>query len=296
MDYFLELLVGGLTRGSIYALIALGYTMVYGIIELINFAHGEIFMTGAFFTWWFMSALAIPFPVASLMGIMLATLLGVGIERVAYRPLRDAPRFAVVISVLGMSIFLQNMARIVWGAEFQVFEIDFGIPPVVIGSVIIPFKKIFILVVSLILMVALSLFVTKTYLGKAMRATAADREAAEMMGISSNAVIVLTFVIGSALGAVAGILYAVNYNSIDPYMGFNAGMKAFAAAVLGGIGNIYGAMLGGLLLGVFEGAGAAYVSSMYRDAVAFAILILALIFRPEGLLGEFKSGEKLKAR
>ena len=293
---FWQQLVNWINLGAMYALLAIGYTMVYGIVKLINFAHGEIFMTGAFFTWWFMSALAIPFPVASLMGIMLATLLGVGIERVAYRPLRDAPRFAVVISVLGMSIFLQNMARIVWGAEFQVFEIDFGIPPVVIGSVIIPFKKIFILVVSLILMVALSLFVTKTYLGKAMRATAADREAAEMMGISSNAVIVLTFVIGSALGAVAGILYAVNYNSIDPYMGFNAGMKAFAAAVLGGIGNIYGAMLGGLLLGVFEGAGAAYVSSMYRDAVAFAILILALIFRPEGLLGEFKSGEKLKAR
>jgi len=293
---FWQQLVNWINLGAMYALLAIGYTMVYGIVKLINFAHGEIFMTGAFFTWWFMSALAIPFPVASLMGIMLATLLGVGIERVAYRPLRDAPRFAVVISVLGMSIFLQNMARIVWGAEFQVFEIDFGISPILIGSVVIPFKKIFILVVSLILMVALSLFVTKTYLGKAMRATAADREAAEMMGINSNAVIVLTFVIGSALGAVAGILYAVNYNSIDPYMGFNAGMKAFAAAVLGGIGNIYGAMLGGLLLGVFEGAGAAYVSSMYRDAVAFAILILALIFRPEGLLGEFKSGEKLKAR
>jgi branched-chain amino acid transport system permease protein len=243
-----------------------------------------------------MTVFSIPFPAASLMGIMLATLLGVGIERVAYRPLRNAPRFAVVISVLGMSIFLQNMARIVWGAEFQVFEIDFGISPLMIGSVVIPFKKIFILVTSLILMMGLSLFVTKTYLGKAMRATAADREAAEMMGISSNAVIVLTFVVGSSLGAVAGILYAINYNAIDPYMGFNAGMKAFAAAVLGGIGNIYGAMLGGLLLGVFEGAGAAYVSSMYRDAVAFAILILALIFRPEGLLGEFKSGEKLKAR
>lgn len=279
-----------------YALLAIGYTMVYGIVKLINFAHGEIFMTGAFFTWWFTTALSVPFPVASLMGIMLATLLGVGIERVAYRPLRDAPRFAVVISVLGMSIFLQNMARIVWGAESQVFEIDFGIPPILIGSVVIPFKKIFILVISLILMVALSVFVKRTYLGKAMRATAADREAAEMMGISSNAVIVLTFVVGSSLGAVAGILYAINYNSIDPYMGFNAGMKAFAAAVLGGIGNIYGAMLGGMLLGIFEGAGAAYVSSMYRDAVAFAILILALIFRPEGLLGEFKSGEKLKAR
>ena len=293
---FWQQLVNWINLGAMYALLAIGYTMVYGIVKLINFAHGEIFMTGAFFTWWFTTALSIPFPVASLMGIMLATLLGVGIERVAYRPLRDAPRFAVVISVLGMSIFLQNMARIVWGAESQVFEIDFGIPPILIGSVVIPFKKIFILVISLILMVALSVFVKKTYLGKAMRATAADREAAEMMGISSNAVIVLTFAVGSSLGAVAGILYAINYNSIDPYMGFNAGMKAFAAAVLGGIGNIYGAMLGGMLLGIFEGAGAAYVSSMYRDAVAFAILILALIFRPEGLLGEFKSGEKLKAR
>lgn len=293
---FWQQLVNWINLGAMYALLAIGYTMVYGIVKLINFAHGEIFMTGAFFTWWFMTAFSIPFPVASLIGIMLATLLGVGIERIAYRPLRDAPRFAVVISVLGMSIFLQNMARIAWGAEFQVFEIDFGIPSIMIGSVVIPFKKIFILVTSLILMVALSLFVTKTYLGKAMRATAADREAAEMMGISSNAVIVLTFVVGSALGAVAGILYAINYNSIDPYMGFNAGMKAFAAAVLGGIGNIYGAMLGGLLLGIFEGAGAAYVSSLYRDAFAFAILILALIFRPEGLLGEFKSGEKLKAR
>ena len=293
---FWQQLVNWINLGAMYALLAIGYTMVYGIVKLINFAHGEIFMTGAFFTWWFMTAFSIPFPVASLMGILLATLLGVGIERIAYRPLRDAPRFAVVISVLGMSIFLQNMARIIWGAEFQVFEIDFGIPPILIGSVVIPFKKIFILVISLILMVALSVFVKRTYLGKAMRATAADREAAEMMGISSNAVIVLTFVVGSSLGAVAGILYAINYNSIDPYMGFNAGMKAFAAAVLGGIGNIYGAMLGGMLLGIFEGAGAAYVSSMYRDAVAFAILILALIFRPEGLLGEFKSGEKLKAR
>jgi branched-chain amino acid transport system permease protein len=293
---FWQQLVNWINLGAMYALLAIGYTMVYGIVKLINFAHGEIFMTGAFFTWWFTTALSIPFAVASLMGIMLATLLGVGIERVAYRPLRDAPRFAVVISVLGMSIFLQNMARIVWGAESQVFEIDFGIPPILIGSVVIPFKKIFILVISLILMVALGVFVKRTYLGKAMRATAADREAAEMMGISSNAVIVLTFVVGSSLGAVAGILYAINYNSIDPYMGFNAGMKAFAAAVLGGIGNIYGAMLGGMLLGIFEGAGAAYVSSMYRDAVAFAILILALIFRPEGLLGEFKSGEKLKAR
>lgn len=293
---FWQQLVNWISLGAMYALLAIGYTMVYGIVKLINFAHGEIFMTGAFFTWWFMTALGVPFPIAALCGIMLATLVGVGIERIAYRPLRNAPRFAVVISVLGMSIFLQNMARIIWGAEFQIFDVDFGIPPLMVGDVVIPFKKIFILIATILLMAALGLFVQKTYLGKAMRATAADREAAEMMGISANAVIVLTFIVGSAMGAVAGILYAVNYNSIDPYMGFNAGMKAFAAAVLGGIGNIYGAMLGGLLLGIFEGAGSAYISSMYRDAFAFAILILALIFRPEGLLGEWKSGEKLKAR
>ena len=279
-----------------YALLAIGYTMVYGIIKLINFAHGEIFMCGAFFTWWFMTAASLPLPLSALIGILFATLLGVGVERIAYRPLRNAPRFAVVISVLGMSIFLQNMARIIWGAESQVFDVDFGISPIFIGSVIVPFKKIFILLTSLVLMIALGLFIKKTYLGKAMRATSADREAAEMMGINVNSVITLTFAIGSAMGAIAGILYAINYNSIDPYMGFNAGMKAFAAAVLGGIGNIYGAMFGGILLGIFEGVGAAYISSMYRDAFAFAVLILVLIFRPEGLLGEGKSGEQVKAR
>lgn len=279
-----------------YALLAIGYTMVYGIIKLINFAHGEIFMCGAFFTWWFMTAASLPLPLSALIGILFATLLGVGVERIAYRPLRNAPRFAVVISVLGMSIFLQNMARIIWGAESQVFDVDFGISPIFIGSVIVPFKKIFILFTSLVLMIALGLFIKKTYLGKAMRATAADREAAEMMGINVNSVITLTFAIGSVMGAIAGILYSINYNSIDPYMGFNAGMKAFAAAVLGGIGNIYGAMFGGILLGIFEGVGAAYISSMYRDAFAFAVLILVLIFRPEGLLGEGKSGEQVKAR
>jgi len=282
--------------GAMYALLAIGYTMVYGIIKLINFAHGEIFMCGAFFTWWLMTAFDLPCPLAALIGILLATLLGIAVERIAYRPLRNAPRFAVVISVLGMSIFLQNMARIIWGAEFQVFDVDFGLPPLIIANVIIPFKKVFILSTSLVLMIALALFVKKKYLGKAMRATAADWEAAEMMGISVNLVIIVTFAIGSALGAVAGILFAINYNSIDPYMGFNAGLKAFTAAVLGGIGNIYGAMIGGILLGIFEGVGAAYVSSMYRDAFAFGVLILALIFRPEGILGEGKSGERLKAR
>jgi branched-chain amino acid transport system permease protein len=184
------------------------------------------------------------------------------------------------------------MARIVWGAEFQTFDVDFGLPPIIFSNVVIPFKKIFILATSLILMIALSLYVKKTYIGKAMRATAADSEAAEMMGININAVIVLTFAIGSATGAVAGILFAVNYNSIDPFMGFNAGLKAFTAAVLGGIGNIYGAMIGGILLGVFEGIGAGYISSMYRDAFAFGVLILVLIFRPEGLLGEIGKSKK----
>ena len=282
--------------GAMYALLAIGYTMVYGIIKLINFAHGEIFMSGAFFTWYFMSAVGLPLPVSALIGILLATLLGIGVERIAYRPLRNAPRFTVVISVLGMSIFLQNMARIIWGAEFQVFDVTFNTPPLCIGSVIIPFKKLLVLFTAIVLMVGLGLFVKKTFLGKAMRAAAADREAAEMMGISVNLVVVLTFAIGSAMGAVAGILYAINYSSIDPYMGFNAGMKAFAAAVLGGIGNIYGAMLGGVLLGIFEGVGAGYISSMYRDAIAFSVLILALIFRPQGILGEGGAREQIKAR
>lgn len=293
---FWQQLVNWINLGAMYALLAIGYTMVYGIIKLINFAHGEIFMYGAFFTWWFMTALSIPFPLAALIGTLLGTLLGIGVERIAYRPLRNAPRFAILISVLGMSIFLQNMARIIWGAEFQTFDVDFGLPPLIIGSVIIPIKRIFILLTTLILMIALGIFIKKTYLGKAMRAAAADREAAEMMGINANAVIVLTFAIGSALGAVAGILYAINYNCIDPIMGFNAGMKAFTAAVLGGIGNIYGAMVGGILLGIFEGVGAGYVSSMYRDAFAFGVLILTLIFRPEGLLGEGKPDEPIKAR
>ena len=290
---FWQQMVNSISLGAMYSLLAIGYTMVYGIIKLINFAHGEIFMCGAFFTWWIMTDFSIPFPIAALMGIMLSTLVGIGVERIAYRPLRNAPRFAVIISVLGMSIFLQNMARIVWGAEFQTFDVDFGIPPIIIGNaVVIPFKKIFILATSLVLMAALGLYVKKTYIGKAMRATAADPEAAEMMGINVNAVIVLTFAIGSAMGAVAGILFAINYNSIDPFMGFNAGLKAFTAAVLGGIGNIYGAMIGGVLLGIFEGIGAGYVSSMYRDAFAFGVLILVLIFRPEGILGELGKSKR----
>ena len=294
---FWQQMVNALNLGAMYSLLAIGYTMVYGIIKLINFAHGEIFMCGAFFTWWFMTSFAVPFPIAALMGIMLSTILGIGVERIAYRPLRNAPRFAVIISVLGMSIFLQNMARIIWGAESQTFEVDFDVAPIIIGNVVIPIKKAFILATSFVLMFFLGLYVKKTYIGKAMRATAADPEAAEMMGININAVIVLTFAIGSAMGAVAGILFAINYNSIDPFMGFNAGLKAFTAAVLGGIGNIYGAMIGGILLGLFEGIGAGYISSMYRDAFAFGVLILVLIFRPEGLLGEIgKSKRQDKTR
>jgi branched-chain amino acid transport system permease protein len=289
---FWQQMVNALNLGAMYSLLAIGYTMVYGIIKLINFAHGEIFMCGAFFTWWFMTSFAVPFPIAALIGIMLSTVLGIGVERIAYRPLRNAPRFAVIISVLGMSIFLQNMARIIWGAESQTFEIDFDVAPIIIGNVVIPIKKAFILATSFVLMFFLGLYVKKTYIGKAMRATAADPEAAEMMGININAVIVLTFAIGSAMGAVAGILFAINYNSIDPFMGFNAGLKAFTAAVLGGIGNIYGAMIGGILLGLFEGIGAGYISSMYRDAFAFGVLIMVLIFRPEGLLGEIGKAKR----
>lgn len=293
---FWQQMVNAISLGAMYSLLAIGYTMVYGIIKLINFAHGEIFMFGAFLTWWAMTALGLPFLISALVGIMISTLIGISVERIAYRPLRNAPRFTVIISVLGMSIFLQNLARIIWGANFQTFEIDFPMASIVIGSVVIPMKKMFILVVSFILMSALGIYVKKTYIGKAMRATAADPEAAQMMGIDIDRVIILTFAIGSALGAIAGILFAINYNSIDPFMGFNAGLKAFSAAVLGGIGNIYGAMIGGILLGIFEGLGAGYISSMYRDAFAFGLLILVLIFRPEGVFGEIgKSKESNKA-
>ncbi len=293
MDYFLELFVGGLTRGSIYALIALGYTMVYGIIGLINFAHGEIYMIGAFtalivatvLTFLNLPALAIV-SLASLAAIVYAAAYGFTIEKVAYKPLRHAPRLSPLISAIGMSIFLQNYVRLAQSSEFLPFpsfvpEFAFVEPVAhIIGS-----SEIVILCVTAIVMVLLTGLIKFTRIGRAMRATAEDREMAMLVGVDVNRIISITFVIGSALAAVGGLLVASHVGQLNFYVGFIAGIKAFTAAVLGGIGSIPGAVLGGLVLGWTESFATGYISSDYEDVFAFALLVLILIFRPSGILG-----------
>jgi branched-chain amino acid transport system permease protein len=289
-------LINGLTLGSVYALIALGYTMVYGIIELINFAHGEIYMLGAYIgmiTFGLLTALYVtsPSPGGALLLMMAGAMIycgacGVTMERVAYRPLRSAPRLSPLISALGVSIFLQNFVMLAQGPR------DKGFPHLLAGWGIdllggrISAIQIFILTGTVVMMVALELLVHRTKIGKAMRATAQDREMAALVGIDVNSVISVTFLIGSALAAVAGVMVGMYYGLISFSIGYIAGIKAFTAAVLGGIGNIPGAMLGGFLLGLIESLGAGYLSSEYKDVFAFAILVLVLIFRPSGLLGE----------
>ncbi|TCS72208.1 amino acid/amide ABC transporter membrane protein 1 (HAAT family) [Sulfuritortus calidifontis] len=303
MDIFVQQLINGLVLGSIYALVALGYTMVYGILELINFAHGEVTMFGA------MVALAVigavmgvapelPGILIVLAGVLVAIpvcmLLGFSIERLAYRPLRNAPRLAPLITAIGLSIVLQNVAMLIWGRQYIAF------PPLlpkgqyeVLGAHISNLQ-IFIVALSLLVMLGLWFMVKRTRLGRAMRATAQSREVAQLMGVNVNTVIAATFVIGSALAAVAGVMVSAYYGLAHYYMGFLLGLKAFSAAVLGGIGNIAGAMLGGLLLGVIEALGAGYIGDLtggflgshYQDVFAFFVLILVLVFRPSGLLGE----------
>ncbi len=296
MDILIQQLINGLTLGAVYALIALGYTMVYGIIELINFAHGEIYMIGAYVGVIVLALLtAIGFAPAHLaLAIFLALLAamlvcaayGYTLERVAYRPLRSAPRLSPLISAVGMSIFLQNYVMLTQGSADKV--LPFALPAegiVVFGAHVSPMQG-FILLTSVALMAALTLFIRKTRLGKAMRATAQDRTMAALVGIPVDRIIATTFVVGSILAAVAGVMVALYYGPINFFIGYSAGLKAFTAAVLGGIGNIPGAMVGGVLLGLLESLGASYVSSEYKDAFAFGILILLLIFRPQGLLGE----------
>lgn len=292
----LQQLINGLTLGSVYALIALGYTMVYGIIELINFAHGEIYMLGAYMgiiTFGLLTTLHLTSPTsgATLLIMMFMAMLfcgacGVTIERVAYRPLRTASRLSPLISALGVSIFLQNFVMLAQGPR------DKGFPHLFVsGGIELPGGRIstiqlFIMVTSVLMMVALQLFVQRTKIGKAMRATAQDMQMARMVGINVDRVISVTFLVGSALAAVAGVLVGMYYGLINFFIGYIAGIKAFTAAVLGGIGKIHGAMLGGLLLGLIESLGAGYLSSEYKDVFAFAILVVVLIFRPSGLLGE----------
>jgi branched-chain amino acid transport system permease protein len=293
MGYFLELLAGGLTRGSIYALIALGYTMVYGIIELINFAHGEIYMIGAFIALIVSSVLAMSgmsgvsvVILASVVAVIYASAYGFTVEKIAYKPLRRAPRLSPLISAIGMSIFLQNYVLLAQTPDFLPFPPllpELQLPPA-LGRIIGP-TELIILLTTAVIMGVLTLVIKFTKMGKAMRATAQDRDMAMLVGINVNRVISNTFVIGSALAAVGGILIASHVGRINFFIGFIAGIKAFTAAVLGGIGSIPGAVLGGLVLGLTESFATGYVSSDYEDVFAFALLILILILRPAGLLG-----------
>jgi branched-chain amino acid transport system permease protein len=293
MDYFLELLLGGLTRGSIYALIALGYTMVYGIIELINFAHGEIYMIGAFtalivasvLTMSGMTGLSV-LVLATVVAVLYASAYGFTVEKIAYKPLRQAPRLSPLISAIGMSIFLQNYVLLAQTSDFLPFpNLIPALPFMEPYSQFMGSTELVIVLTTTAATVILTLFIKFTKIGKAMRATAQDRSMAMLTGVNVNRVISNTFIIGSALAAIGGVLIASHVGRINFYIGFIAGIKAFTAAVLGGIGSIPGAVLGGLILGWTESFATGYVSSDYEDVFAFCLLVLILIFRPAGLLG-----------
>jgi branched-chain amino acid transport system permease protein len=303
MDIFTQQLINGLVLGSIYALVALGYTMVYGILELINFAHGEVTMIGAMVALSVIGVLLgaspdLPGLMVVVAGLLVAIpacmALAFGIEKIAYRPLRRAPRLAPLITAIGVSIVLQNLAMLVWGRQYVSFPAILPRGQHEILGAHITDLQIAIVVLSLLTMAGLWLLVEKTRLGRAMRATAQSKEVAELMGVNVDRVISSTFVIGAAIAALAGVMVSAYYGLAHYYMGFMLGLKAFSAAVLGGIGNIAGAMLGGLLLGVIEALGAGYIGDLtggflgshYQDVFAFFVLILVLVLRPSGLLGE----------
>jgi len=299
-------LVNGITMGGVYALIALGYTMVYGILFMLNFAHGEVYMVGGFVGWWVLHLLTrthgliaggfVVIVLMLLIAMAFTGVLGMAIERFAYRPLRNAPRMNLLLSALGVSIVLQNLVLRFQGAEIRFFRtsalIPEGLRTFEVGGAVISFMRLLVIVVSLALMAILTWFVKRTKMGKAMRATAQDTEAATFMGIDTNRIIMLTFLMGSALGGAAGTLVGLLFTQVDYYVGYAAGLKGFTAAVLGGIGNIPGAMLGGFILGIVESLGTTFISSTYKDVIAFAILILVLIIRPHGIMGE-KEPEKV---
>ena len=284
---FLDNLINGLSLGSIYAIIALGYTMVYGIAKMLNFAHGDIIMVGAYVAFCGLQYWGFPPVAAFLLAMAVCTVLGITIEGLAYRPLRQATSLAVLITAIGMSYLLQNIALMIWGANPKSFPTTFiNSTSLRLGQINISSATLITILVSVVIMVLLTLFTSKTKLGKAMRCVSEDRGAAELMGINVNRTISLTFAIGSALAAIAGILLCSSYPILQPTTGSMPGIKAFTAAVFGGIGSIPGAMLGGILLGIIEIFGKAYISTELGDAIVFAVLIIVLLFKPAGLLGK----------
>ena len=287
MIQFLQQMINGLSLGSIYALIALGYTMVYGNIKLINIAHGDIYMLGAFTAFYATTFFHLNFFVALIIAMLLCGVLGVVIERIAYKPLRHATRITALITAMGVSYVLEYTMQYFAGSDVKTFPTDLlENTAFSLGGVRITMMQIYIFVITIILMVLLTYIVNKTKMGRAMRAVSVDEDAAKLMGINVDTTISFTFFLGSCLAGVAGVLVGVYYNSINPLMGMTPGLKAFIAAVFGGIGNIPGAMIGGLFIGIAETLVTAYGSSLYKDAIVYVILILVLILKPDGLLGK----------
>ena len=291
---FLSYLINGISLGSVYAIIALGYTMVYGIAKMLNFAHGDIIMVGAFSAFTVISTLGMPPVLGVLASVIVCTLLGVTIERIAYKPLRGASPLAVLITAIGVSYFLQNLALLIFGSNTKQFTSVVNLPTLKLagGALSISAVTIITILTCVVVMVALTSFINKTKMGQAMLAVSEDNGAATLMGINVNGTIALTFAIGSALAAVAGVLYCSAYPNLSPYNGAMPGIKAFVAAVFGGIGSIPGAFIGGIILGVIEALSKAYISSQLSDAIVFAVLIVVLLVRPTGILGK-KINEKV---
>lgn len=286
MNQFLQQLVNGISLGSIYALVALGYTMVYGIIKLINFAHGDIYMIGAYVGFAVSTYAKLSFVPALIVSMAVCAVLGVTIEKVAYKPLRNSSRIAVLITAIGMSLLLEYVMMYFVGAQVRSYPKILNDKLLSLGKIIVGTQQIYIILTAVVLMVILQYVVKKTRIGKAMRAVSADKDAAQLMGIKVDTTISFTFAIGSALAGAGGVLVGAYYNSIDPLMGMMPGLKAFVAAVFGGIGSIPGAMIGGLSIGILETLVSGYGNSMYRDAAVFAFLIVILILKPSGLLGK----------
>ena len=291
---FLSYLINGISLGSVYAIIALGYTMVYGIAKMLNFAHGDVIMVGAYISFCVTQYLGMPAIVSIVAAMFVCTVLGMLIERMAYKPLREAPKLAVLITAIGVSYLLQNSAQLIWGSNPKSFNsaVNLGSIRLFDGALLISDEAIVTVLCCIIIMVALTMFTSRTKMGKAMRAVSEDKGAAQLMGVDVNFTISITFAIGSALAAIAGVLLCSAYPVLQPTTGSMPGIKAFTAAVFGGIGSIPGAMLGGILLGLIEIFGKAYISTELGDAIVFLILIIMLLVKPTGLLGK-KISEKV---